>query len=166
MAMENLSDQQISFLTKFLGIKLADSPFELTGEDDWMEPEGYEPVVPIWQQAKDALDAQLGKLADTLRISGDPELEEITDEVTDLLKPVRVGLAGPLIDLDMTPRLKGARDGAISAIANARSWIDSDPRIEAIDNNPWGINVSVASTLGDALDRIEARIVSVQGAKA
>jgi len=130
--MNKLTDQQISFLTTYLGL----APQEPPGETVAADLDDHNLIVPMWQKAKDTVDAQLRRLSDVLRVSGDPDLEEVTNEVADLLKPVRVSLVGPLMEFDGAPSVKTVRDGALEAIGTARKWIDSDPRIAAVDENP------------------------------
>ena len=133
--------------------------------DDETAPGGpgrHRPVLPLWQSAKDNADGRLLRLSDTLRISAHPEAVEVADEVAALLEPLRVRMVTALTELDRAPSDAGARQEVILAIAAARDWLASDPRVAAIDANPWGVDVGVAAVIGAALGELD-RAVSEMG---
>lgn len=98
-----------------------------------------------------------------LRKTGSPQVQTVADEVETLLAPLRVKLAGSLMASDNAPADPAAGKAALKAVAEARSWLDTDARVEAINTNPWKVPVSVAGTLGAALDRLESRLTARQG---
>jgi hypothetical protein len=143
--MPPLTELQSSFLRDHLGVVLPDA-------------EAVGALTPVWQDAKDAADDQLRRLSDILRKSNDPDVVEVADEVETLLQPVRVKMLNALMEADKTPDAATARKTALDIVAETRSWLGSDGRIGAVDDNPWGVPVSVASILGAALDRIEGHL--------
>jgi hypothetical protein len=60
------------------------------------------------------------------------------------------------MEFEAAPEAVKAQTALRKAVAEARTFIDSDPRVAAIDMNPWGVPVSIAATLGESLDEIEA----------
>jgi hypothetical protein len=125
------------------------------------EPRG-ESELRLWQNAKDAADAQLNKLYDVLRSSGLPILGEAASDIESTLEGFRVGLVGPLLALERAtgPAREQARVAAAKSVASARARLASDPRVIAADTNPFGVSVSVGSILGRALEQLETRLGS------
>jgi hypothetical protein len=126
-------------------------------------PAGTAPAaaaMPVWTAAKDVADTQLRGLSDRLRKSGTPELVEVAAEVETLLEPVRAKLVAALLDYDRAPARPETRAAALSAVAAAGTWLGADARVRAVDNNPWGVPVSVAATLGAALLRLQRELAA------
>ena len=151
---ELLDDTQRAFLETFLRMSFSEAA-----------PGAKVSTTNIWSSAKDRVDDQLRKLSDTLRKTAHPQVQAVADEVETLLAPLRVKLMVVLQELDAAPGDAKAQGDARKAVASARSWLDSDARVGAIDSNPWKVPVSVAATLGEALDRLETQLEQVGGAR-
>lgn len=136
-----LSDTQAYFLETHLGVAIEVPSVA---------------VLALWTGAKDQVDAELRSLSDRLRKSAEPEVQAVADEVEGLLSPLRVTLVGALMGFEAAPHAGKAQTALRKAVVEARSFIESDPRVAAIDMNPWGVPVSIAATLGETLDQIEA----------
>ena len=141
----DLSDEQIQFLTEYVGVTFPDTTTAPA-------------LLPLWQKSKDQIDDQLRTLSDQLRRSGIAEVQAVADQVETLLLKVRVRLPAALREFDADPQSAKARKILQGAIKTARDWLDSDGRVAAIDTNPWNVPVSVATTLGTCLDRLEDRL--------
>jgi hypothetical protein len=152
---EPLSDTQRVFLETFLGVSISNPAAE-----------GNLTTVTVWNNAKDRVDDQLRSLSDKLRKSALPQVQGVADEVETLLGPLRVNLIAALQNLDAAPGDAKAQGAARKAVGSARAWLDSDARVRAIDTNPWKVPVSVAATLGQALDRLETQLEKMAGAGA
>lgn len=157
--MSEISQQQRHFLQNYLGIEIASLV-----DRDLARIGAHVPAVPLWQDAKDKVDAQLQLLSDVLRKSGDPDLSDVAGEVETLLEPVRVSLLGALAEYDKAPESRPARDQASDAVGAARGWLVNEPRVAAVDGNPWGVPMAVEATIGGALDRIDSSILGYVGA--
>ena len=106
-----------------------------------------------WRDASDAVDAQIAQLQQALRGSKDTELQEIgqygMNAVTGNFRvPLMAALAGA--------QQGNAQDQSklVGAIARFRSHLESDERVEACDDNPFGVAVSLRGTLIPALDEL------------
>lgn len=124
-------------------------------------PEGAasDPLV-IWQQAKDAVDAQLSALQDTLRKTGVRALVEIADQLDQVTLRFRTSLNIALINLNQAaPAQKApARIKALKVVNQYQARLGSDEAIAGADENPFGIPVTMRDTLGEALDKIESQL--------
>jgi len=111
-----------------------------------------------FQRAADEVDAQISALQAALRDSADPDYEEIADfGLNGLTDNTRVPLQVAIMEAKAgtTASLRAAAPQLIEAVAAFRSQLLSDPRIEACDDNPLDIEVSIRETYVDALDRID-----------
>lgn len=115
----------------------------------------------IWRDAKEAVDDGLNALASELRSYDNPDLERIADlGLFALGKGENVALAKALIEYESAGDDRRPRAGAQlrQAIAGYRAVITGHPAVRQIDNNPFGVTVAMAATLGSALDQIERSI--------
>jgi hypothetical protein len=121
---------------------------------------GAASALSIWQAAKDAADTQLNTLYRTMRSSRLPMLGEIAGEIEHTLDGFRVRLVATLMSYDQASgeaRAK-ARVVAAKAVADARARLATDSRVIAADTNPFGVPVSVGTTLGAALAKLERQL--------
>ncbi|MEW9920306.1 hypothetical protein AB2B41_11860 [Marimonas sp. MJW-29] len=112
-------------------------------------------VLADWQAAKDAVDDELRLLSDRLRKSAIPEVQGVADEVETLLSPLRTKMITALMGFQQAPTDAKNRDAALTALSEAEAWLASDPRVKAIDANPWGVPVTVSATLGGVLRKLQ-----------
>jgi len=109
-----------------------------------------------WLQASAAADAQIAALRDALLASGDETTRAIAQNG---LAPLAKGLMAPVaaaveaVDVaEVAPvalRKLGKVIGAVTKL------LDSDPRVAACDDNPFGVAVSLRPTLGRALAALQ-----------
>ena len=117
------------------------------------DPDAIRPAAQAWRTASDAVDKQIAALQTALRNTDDDDLHEIAE----------FGLNG--ITGGFKVRLMAALMSAEKADAHAlqtlkqivpgfRDHLESDERVAACDNNPFGVQVQVRSTLVPALDQL------------
>lgn len=117
-------------------------------------------ALSIWQTANDEVDGQLSRLYDALRITGIPALSEIADEIEGTLTSLRVRLPKALIEYDRAsaPDKPKRRDSVLATIESYQTILNTDHRVAAADDNPFGVAVTVAKTLGAALGDLRAAL--------
>jgi hypothetical protein len=109
----------------------------------------------IWQQAKDAVDVQITKLASFLRATKEPDYLYLADHgLTAITKRLQVGLIAALMSYDGAsgPDREKARVKAQGQVDEFKKFILSDPAVALFDENPFGVSVTLRQTLGQALD--------------
>ena len=141
--------QETEWVTRVLGIKL--------------RPVGLRPVPGpaintrvVWRNAKDTVDAGLGKLADALREYDDPDLERIADQgLFGLGRGENVALMKAMIEYDAagTERRAAAAKQLRTAVDGYRRVL-THPFAALVDDNPLHIPIGLRTTLGAALDQI------------
>ena len=121
-------------------------------------PRGPAPIgaklLPIWNEAKEAVDAGIGKLQDVLRATGDEDLEQIAEfGLFGASKGQTVRLVAALHEADSGN--PAARGKVIDAVQSYRDFLDGAPIVDLIENNPFGVTVPMRATLGGALKELE-----------
>ena len=112
------------------------------------------PVLPIWTDAKEDLDADIEKLQQALKASGDEDLRDIAEfGLHGVTRNQSVRLVAALRDAD------SAKSGEAIAKAYdaAKSFLDflaASPGVDVIEQNPLGIPVPMRAKLGAALNQI------------
>jgi hypothetical protein len=141
-----------SWVTHVLGVNLAQIGTPA-------EARSFPAAVRAWRAASDEVDAQISALQTALRATDDDELHEIGEYG---LNAMTAGFKVPLL-----AALLGAENGAASdraklaeIIPKFRRHIDSDERIEACDENPFSVTVSIRATLIPALDQLQRSLGS------
>ncbi len=110
-----------------------------------------------WRDASETVDAQIEQLARTLRGSDDEDLRDIGEYgINAVTGNFRVKLMAALIGAEAgnandMPKLR-------AAAANFRAHLQTDERIEACDENPFNIPVTIRATLLPALDGLLAAL--------
>jgi hypothetical protein len=167
--------EQRSWIGRVLGVALPDRPvsrddtqtranFSLARQAEALHPGRSGEVLAVWQAAKEAADGQLRLLSDRLRTTGIPALAEVSQDVETLLDQVRVGLVAALLNYDKDPAKPETRAAALSAIEEASDWLSTDERVRAVDQNPFGVLVTVGATLGAALQELQRDLAGKAGA--
>jgi uncharacterized protein involved in exopolysaccharide biosynthesis len=116
----------------------------------------------IWQDASDKVDAQITALQATLRGTEDDELHEIAEYGLNALtegKKTRVLVA--IHTMGDGANLQQSGTKALSAFTQFREHIETDERVRAFDENPFGVAVALRQTLTPALAQMEARLQGV-----
>jgi hypothetical protein len=118
------------------------------------------PAAGIWNDAKEAVDQQLNGLYAVLKKTGIPVLNEIAGEIEEVLGKFRVGLTTALMNYDQaTGQAKDqARSVALKTVNDYKTAIPADKHVNAADNNPFGVSITVRQTLGAALDRLSQQL--------
>jgi hypothetical protein len=111
-----------------------------------------------WQGALDTVNGQLESLRGQLVGANDPDLKKIAEfGLNAITANHRVPLEAALGDVDATPDAdkEKAIHKALDRVRDFRTHIDNDERVEACDNNPWGVKVTLRSELDGALTKLE-----------
>lgn len=119
--------------------------------------DAWPPARAAWSAGSDKVDAQIAQLQNALRGSDDDELKEIGNAG---LNAVTGGFKVPLMaimrDLDAasgpTPE---AIAKALKIVEGFQVHLDADERVEACDENPFNVPVSIRGTLLPALAAME-----------
>ena len=111
-----------------------------------------------WQAVSDTLDAQLANLQSALKKSNDEDFREIAEfGLNGVTGNFKVPLMAALKEMDNvhadTLPKTSARTRAI--IAGFRKHLTSSAKIEACDDNPFGVKMSIRQTIGGGLDKLE-----------
>jgi hypothetical protein len=115
-------------------------------------------VIALWQDATKAIDGRLAGLARELRTYGDVDFNQLADKgVHQLLDGGETAaLTGALTAYNAA---KGDRAKAAAAlrqaVTNYQSFLDRSELVEALDDNPFEVDVEIYTTLSDALRRID-----------
>lgn len=118
-----------------------------------------EPLLPLWVEAKDSVDAALSKLQHALLQTEREGLHKIAElGLAGLTDTQGVGMMVALRNLDASPGSAGARRKAAAAAASFRKFLGSNKLIDVIEHNPFGVPLAMRATFGRALDTIETRI--------
>jgi len=119
-------------------------------------------TLSVWQTAKDSIDDQLRQLGDRLRKLGIPALNDLATDVERLFEGVRVTMIGALMSFDQaSPDTRTqARDAAMKAVADTRSWLEKDKRVTAVEANGFGVPVPARNVMGAALRELERKLAA------
>ncbi len=126
--------------------------------------QGLRDAVQAWQEAREAVDSQIARLQKVLKDSGDRDLLEISEfGLNGVMGNFKVRLMASLPELSSAQGdgLRAAAAKALPIATGLHQHLQTEPRIEACDDNPFGVAVSIRSTLGAALNRLTA---ALQGA--
>lgn len=118
----------------------------------------WEQAKLAWQDALEVLDGQLEKLRQVLIGENDSELKDIAEfGLNAMTAGYRVPLQAAILDLDRaTGDAKAKCASALQEhVREFRDHIDTDERVEACDNNPFNVPVTIRATLDPALEQME-----------
>jgi hypothetical protein len=112
------------------------------------------PLMPIWRDAKEEVDAEIGKLQNALRAEEDEDLQVIVDfGLFGIGKQENVRLMAALLDAD-----KAGTPDALAKVADAveqyQAFLAASPAVGLLERNPFGVPVPMRQTLGGALAEI------------
>lgn len=109
-----------------------------------------------WQLAIESIDGQIAKLQSTLKGSDDEELQEIgkfgLSGVTGNFKTPLMTVINE-IDAAQGDALVAHARKAAEISGNFLNYVTSSPKVVACDENPFGVQVTIRKTLGDALSQ-------------
>lgn len=142
-----MSDQaKTEWVTRVLGIGFGGS-----GTD----PAAVKAAALAWREASEAVDAQLGKLQAALKADDDEEMQEIAEfGLNGLTSGHKVAVTAALVG---AVRGNAADVPKLAAAARRfQQFLETDERIEACDDNPFGVPVDIRGQLVPALEQLAA----------
>jgi hypothetical protein len=148
------SQAQAEWVLRVLGVE----PTPVVGGDARAIPA----AIQAWRAASERVDGQVAALQVALRQSDDPDLHEIAEfGMAALSGGNRTRLMALLVELERTdaPSLSLLKRAA-GVAGEFRAHIASDPRVRGFDTNPFGVAVSIRTTLTPALEQIESAAAS------
>ena len=119
-------------------------------------------TMPIWQDARDVAGEQSGTLQGVMRNSGMP-LQRIADTGLNGFTQTRlVGMQVALMEFDQAQgeARRKAAGKAQAATQAMRQFLQTSPIPRLLDENPFGIPVSLRDGLTAALDRVEQALAA------
>lgn len=116
----------------------------------------WKEVREAWEVANEAVDKQIKALQRALRETGEKDLQEIAESgLNAITQGHRTTLAARILDVHNAPR--DERSQALVALRETAgaysSFLDDDSRVEAVDENPFDVQVTMRATLIPALER-------------
>jgi hypothetical protein len=123
-------------------------------------PTGVSPLA-LWRDAKDIVDSQISALQGAFRTVDDSLAQAVADRgLAGLTKDLLVGLQAALFEYDAADA--SARPKTVTALRAAieqlRHFLNENRALPLLENNPFGITVTIRGSLGSALDQIEAAV--------
>lgn len=156
------TDEQNQWIGRVLGIELGGDQGSESAPLD-LDELGLS-VMEVWGAARDSfraateeVDGQIRELQAALRESDDMDLQEIAEfGLNALTGNTRVPLLAALQEASGgVTQLKESAAKVKKAIADFRNQLNSEPRVAACDDNPFGVTVAIVDTYEGALDALE-----------
>ena len=116
-----------------------------------------------WQKLATSVDNQVEGLRTTLKSSGDAQLTKIADQGLNGLTDVpRRPLMDAIKELESASGagLKPAVEKVRKAATDYSNYLQKDARIQACDQNPFGVSIKIRDTLAPALAKLEKVLAS------
>ena len=117
-------------------------------------------LLPVWIDAKEDVDAGIGKLQAALKATQDEDLQQIVEYgLYGATTGQAVRLMAALRDADASndPAMLKKLGGAV---ASYREFLAGAPIVDLIEDNPFGVTVPLRRVLGGALDELERQIAA------
>lgn len=112
-----------------------------------------------WQQASDAVDAQIAQLRAQLRNETDEDLQRIAEfGLNAVTGGHKVPMMAVMRELDAGEATPQAINEARAVVEDFLEHVQTDGRVAACDANPFKVKVSVRGTLGPALQSLAAAL--------
>jgi hypothetical protein len=124
-------------------------------------------LLPIWEAAKETVDAQITTLQAAFRGTNHPLGQIIADKgLTGLTRRLFVPMMTALMECDGAPPQDRTRAAAraTEVLGQMRAFLDAHPAIPYLERNPFGVSISVKAVLGAAVTEIEGCIAGRQTA--
>jgi hypothetical protein len=116
-------------------------------------------AVAEWRDASDTVDGQISALQRALRAIDDDELDEIAEYgLNGVTGGFKVPLMAVLQELNPNAPDSGVMSKARKVVAGFQKHLASDERVLGVDENPFGVKVSVRATLGPALGALDSAL--------
>ena len=127
-------------------------------------PASLRVAVQAWRDANELVDGQIAALQGALRATGDKEMAEIAEfgmnGLTGNFK-VRLMAALPGLRSAEGPALQAAAAKTLPLVMGIHRHLQQEPRVEACENNPFGVMVTIEATLGGALQDLAEALKKV-----
>jgi len=114
--------------------------------------------VQAWLDAKDAANAQIGKLQDALREMNHPVFQRLAEHgLSGIAGRLQVGLQVALMEVQRAndETREKAQEKARSVIADFRSFLATDAVLPILEENPLGVPITLRTDLKQTLDAID-----------
>ncbi len=110
------------------------------------------PVLPVWQKAASDAQNQIGALQAALKKTGDEQMVAIAEQtLPSIAGQLTATLTAALGQVDQNS--EPARAGLPKQAEEVRALLNGE-LVSLLDANPFGVSLSLAKTLGGALDAI------------
>lgn len=152
-----LLDEKKAWVARVLGVSFDGS---LGGGLDWPA------LRAAFDDAVSSVDKQIEALQASLKSSGDDTLEEIAEfGMNGLTGNHRVPLMAKLLEIEQggSAAIGTLGPAAIKLAEDFKAYLETDERVEVCDDNPFGVAVSIRSTLGAALGQLAAELRKTLG---
>lgn len=155
----SLTAEQSTFISRYIDAKTG-AQVEETAKDD-LFPAIWRSAVKSWQTSSELVDQQVTNLQSHLRQASDPRLNDIAEfGLNALTGNHKVPVLAAIREIDAaqpSPDLNTLSDAAI-AFSALESHLANDARVAACDNNPFGVKMNIAATLGAGLQKLNAAL--------
>ncbi len=148
---EVLQIAQTAWVQRVLGVKLGDGARTPTAGDFRRE---WQQSLAAWREAIEDVDQQMAALGAACRSTKDPWLVRIAEMgLPAVTGNHKTPLMAACMDVTAAPpdKLPAAAAKAQQAVAAFAQHIATNPQVLGCDANPFGVKVSIRSTLGLAL---------------
>jgi len=145
---------QKAWISKVLGVSLPDD----TPQPAAREKPAAGPLLPLWIDAKERAGDQIGKLQSALRSMRHPILDRVADQgLNGITGRLQVGLQVALTEFDRAQgdEREKARAKLGQKLQDFRSFLKTDKVLPALEQNPFGVAISLRGDLTAAMDAIE-----------
>ncbi|MBW4090456.1 MAG: hypothetical protein HIU82_05015 [Proteobacteria bacterium] len=160
--MSGAVDAQAAWVQRVLGVALPSSR-GLGGGTGGGTAADWPAARRAWQAASEAVDSQIAGLQAVLRRSGDDTLEEIAEfGLNGVTGNHRVRLMAALMELGSGDPVAMRKSGpkALGIVRAFDSFLGASEAIEVCDANPFGVAVSIRTTLGAALQQMATALAA------
>lgn len=149
--------QKLDELEKLLQ-RSGDGDAGKTGKPSNEFPKLWAEAKSTWQNAIDTVNGQLEKLAAALREANDEELKDIAEfGLNAVTNNHRVRLQAAMMDVDdaKAEALASKAARASNLVLDFRDHLEVDERVQACDENPFDVTVTIRAELVPALTMLE-----------
>lgn len=114
-------------------------------------------LLAIWRNAKESTDGDIAALQSKLKSSGHPDLERVAElGLNGVTEGNQVAMIKCLMDFGSAgpEKLSDAKASVLTQLDAYRAFLAKSKKLALIEDNPFGVKVSVRARLNGALDEI------------
>jgi hypothetical protein len=153
---------QNAWIERVLGYRFANAPQRRLSRKP---PSAYVSIRgrEIWRAAREKVGTEITALEQHLRAMPDPEMQRIaTFGLNGATGKLSVGLLAALSEADGVPpeQQPTARKKARAIVADYQTFLRESRLVRLLDENPFGVPVTIRATLGNALTEIDQALSS------